>query len=438
MRGILENQSKEKLIDFIIEFAEKDAKCANTLSVRFGKPGEFGKELNKIKNKIDTALNGVSDYRYHDSWGYVDIDVDDIIEEINQRVEQGHIRLAFAEIELLYCKLIENFEYQGECEISDEAENCLEIMSEIADKAVLDNDKDYIFKQCIALADLDDGKDYGADYEDKLLLIAAKFATPENRTELEAAIELFDSGWREEEFNLIRLEVIRRIEGEKAANSFIAENLRFTRIREIAYNNALINKDYSECECLCLDALVTTDRQDYGISQWLYKLYDIYEATENKTKMSETAQKILLCGDLKYYDKLKSLLRERTVWDDSYPELLSKCKQELPYQEYMEILAKEKEYALLLEQVKNHTEQIYLYGKLLAEKYRSDVCEIFTAKISSEAEKAYGRDEYQKVCVNISSFADAGYKSDAIEMINEFKLKYKRKPAFVDELKKID
>ena len=361
----------------------------------------------------------------------------DITAEVKQRAEQGHIKLAFAEIELLYRKLLENFEYQSECEISDEADDCLVMMSEIADKAVLSEDKDYIFKQCIELSELEDGKDYGADYEGKLLRIAAKFVTSENLAELEKALTRFDSqGWRAEEFKLIRLEIIRIVEGEEAVNGFIAENLQFPKIREIAFEKAISCGNYSEGERLCLGEL-SESSQRFGISPWLYKLHSVYEMMGNTAKIAETSEKILLEGDLKYYDKLKSLLLEQAVWENSYSKLLHECEMKLSYSQYAEILAKEKEYALLLEQVKKHAEQIYRYGELLAEKYPIDICSIFAEQLNKEAGAAYGRESYRQVCSRIICFAEAGYKAEATEMISVFKLKYKRKPAFVDELKKI-
>jgi hypothetical protein len=86
-------------------------------------------------------------------------------------------------------------------------------MSKIAGLAVSPKDKEYIFGKCIELAELEEGKDYGADYEDKLLSIAARFVTPKNREVLESAISRFDCPRREKEFKQIRLEIIRRIEG---------------------------------------------------------------------------------------------------------------------------------------------------------------------------------------------------------------------------------
>ena len=436
MREILEKLSKEKLIGFILEYAENDDKFVNAFNVHFRKP-EFENELDKIRNEIDDALDDVSDYYNRDRWGYISFDVSDIIAEVKQRAEQGYIKLAFAEIELLYRKLVGMFEYQSECEVSDEAENCLDIMSEIADKAVLAEDKAHIFRQCIELSELDDGKDYGADYEDKLLKIAAKFVTRENLAELESVLTSFESGWRGESFKLIRLEIISNIEGENAADNFIAENLQSPKIREIAFEKAISSKNFSEGECLCIDAL-SADKQNYHyrVSPWLYKLYSVYEMMKNAPKMAETAEKILLCGDLGYYDKLKSLLTKQAVWGSSYSEILHKCELKLSYSQYMEILSKEKEYALLLEQVEKHMNEIFRYGKLLAKEYPIEVRALFTEQIKKEAEAAYGREAYRHVCSRISCFSEAGYRTEAAEIIKAFKTIYKRKPAFVDELNK--
>lgn len=432
---LLNALSKEEIIDFLVKYAKNDPKFVDAVNVYFLKP-KFESELGRIESKIDVALAATSDYRSYGGWGYIDVDVSDIIMEVGLRAEQGHIRLAFAELELLYRKLLENFEYQAECEISDEAENCLCIMSDIADKAILAEDKDYIFKQCIELSELEDGKDYGADYEGALLKIAAKFVTPENLSELEAALACFDSDWREEEFCLIRLEIVLKIQDEAAADAFIAQNIRFPKIREIAFDKAVSQKNYSEGERLCIVALAG-DKQYYGISPWLYKLYSVYEMTENTAKMTETAQEILLSGDLEYYDKLKSLLVEQAVWNSSYLELLKKCESRLAYSQYMEILAAEGEYSLLHEQVEKHPEQVYLYGKLLAGVYPAEICEIFFKQIGKEADAAYGREEYRKVCSHILCFAETGYGPESNNMIDDYKIKFKRKPAFVDELSRI-
>jgi hypothetical protein len=438
MKKHLKNVSRDELVDFILEYAKDNDKFANAINVRFGEP-VYSEELNKIRGQIAHALDDVSDYHYRGSWGYLGVDVSDIITEAKLRAQQGHIKLAFMAMELLYCELLKIFEYQAECEISDIVEaDCFPVMLEIAAKAVLPEDKDYIFNQCIAICDYDVGSDYGADYEDKLLQIAVNFVTKDNHDQFEKALSRFDTEWRANEFVAIRLDMIRKLQGRKAADQFIADNLQFEKIREIAFEKAMKKKDYPEAERLCVGGLMAKKSNHWGVSQWLYKLYSVHEKTDNQTKMADTARKILLGGDLAYYDKLKLLLQESETWFKLYPELLTECKSKLPHTQYAVILSKEQESKLLLGEVKAHPTLVYTYGKLLARKYTADISEIFTAQIKKEAAAAYGRDAYQAVCANITIFANAGYSVETIAIIVEFAELYKRKPAFTDELSKIE
>ena len=435
MRRLLDKIKRDKLLDFLVEYAQNDAKFANAINVRFGKP-IFEEELDKIENEIDSALDGVADYRSHDRWGNAIFNTSDIIAEIRQRCSQGHIRLAFAETELLYRKLLKLFEYQGECEISDEAWYCISIMSDIADKAVSADDKEFIFQHCIGMSEIEDGKNYGADYESELLKIAAKFVTAENRMELENILAGLESVWQEEEFKLIHLKIIQVFDGEAAVDCFVAENLRFPKIREVAFDKAIMCGNFSEAERLCVD-VISSDNQHFGVSPWLYKLYSVYEQSGNETGMAETAKSILLSGDLEYYEKLKSLIERQKTWDELYPTLLNELASALHYINYMEILQKEDEHVLLLEQLKKHSDQVYRHGKFLAEKYPTVVCDLFTNQLKREAHAAHKRDLYREVCSHIEKFSDSGYKNEATELIKELKDRYKRKPAFVDELTKI-
>jgi hypothetical protein len=435
MRKLLENLSREQLLDFIVEYAENDNRLANAINVRFGKP-EFEGELKKIENIIDEALYDVSDYRARDSWGYVSIDIVDIIDEIMKRAEQGHIRLAFAEIELLYIKLLKVFEYQEECEISDKAEYCISIMSDIVDKTVSEADKDYFFKRCIELTEVEDGKNYGANYEHELLKIAAKLVTSQNRSELEQSLVRFCSGWHEEKFKLIQLDLIRRFDGKSEEELFIAENLKHPKIREIAYDNAILRKDYAEAERICVDG-ISTDRRGYGIPTWQYKLYSVYEMAGNIDEMAKTAKAILFKGDLGYYEILKSVLQKQKKWDGQYAILLDECASKLYHSTYMSILQIEQEYELLLEQLKKHTDQIFSFGEYLVEMYPDDICTLFITQIKKEAETVNKRYLYHNVFTRIAKFSKLGYLAEAQELIKELKEINKRSPAFIDELTRI-
>ena len=432
---VLESLSKAQLMQLVLDYCKKDSNLLNEINIRFKKP-EFSAELEKMQYAIDQALDGISDYHARDRWGYATVNVSHIQSEIRLRAQQGHIKLAFIQIELLYRRLLKLFEYQEECEISEEAEYCLKIMEEIADLAILDEDKAFIFEKCLELVDLDDGKDYGGEYEDGLFHIAVKVVTNQNRAELEQALTQFTIGYREETFQLIWLDIIKKLDTQQEYEAFIAQNLDFPKIRELAFNKAMASEDFEEAIRLCTDN-PPISRGYNPICPWLYRLYEVYEKSGNQSKLAETAQKILLEGDLLYYDKLKTLLKAQAKWEASYESLLEVCKDNLEDVKYMKILSKENEHCLLMEQVKQNPTTIYQYGKELAPKYRVDVQELFVARISEQATLAANRKMYQEVCQKLRQFIEAGYEDEATELINVFRSTYSRRPAFIDELGKV-
>ncbi|MDR2569664.1 MAG: hypothetical protein LBD23_05120 [Oscillospiraceae bacterium] len=432
MRELLEGVDKEELLDFLDNYAKDDSKFANTVNVRFGNPGYY-EELKKIKKAIDAALEGVKDDNTRDSWGNVNFCTGDILSEISMRIEQGHIKLAFAETVLLYRELLNLFEYQGECEISMEAEYCIGIMSDIADAAVIDEDKAYIFGHCIMLSNIIDGKDYGADYEDELLKVSVKLVTAENRSELEEALSRVDVRRFDESIRLIQLDIIRKFDGASVADAFINENLRFPKMRELAFESAMTRNDFAEGERLCIEGIAAIER-NYGISPWLYRLFSVHEKAGNIDSQIETAKEIVLLGSMEYYDILKSLLIEQRSWDSGYRNFLRECEEKMHSSSYMSVLAKENELKLLLKETIKHTRQIYDYGKLLAREYPTEVLAIIQKQINKEAKAATKRSRYKDVCDSITAFAKMGYHIEAISLVDNLKNAYRHRPAFVDEL----
>ena len=431
IQNTLKKINKNDLLEFIIDYAEKDAKFMNALNVKFSAP-ENKNELIKLGNQIDSLLKYAASRRGRDSWGYMNIDISGVLDELYERSRQGHIKLAFDGAEMLYRKMLEVFEYQEECELSDEIENLLSTMSDMADESSEQEDKDYIFEQCISLSEIETAKEYGADYEVSLFKIAAKFITRDNLPMLEEAMDSCNYYYAPQ-MALIRLEIERKLGGDDAARIFIEENLKYHEIREIAYENAHAKNDLPEEERLCmLDSPVPINHP--GISPWLYRLYTVREKMGDLVKMTETAKAILVEGDLKFFDTLKTLLEKQSAWESELPELLQTCKNGMAYTNYMAVLARVDEHALLLEQVEAHRHMVYEYGKLLGKHYPERIKGLFIEQIETEAQKAANRQQYSAVCSKIMIFFNAGFKADAMELVCIFKNLYKHKPAFIDEL----
>ena len=307
-------------------------------------------------------------------------------------------------------------------------------MTEIADNASLTSDKEYIFNQCITLSQLDDGKNYGADYEDKLLSIAAKFVTSENYTKLDDVLKQFESQvWQAEEYKLIRLDIIRKIYGDSVADDFIIANLQFQKIREIAYEKEISRKNYKFCEQLCLEALSLYE-QRYGVSPWLYRLFSVYEAINNTEGLQKTGKEILFGGDFKYYIKLKSLY-SKEEWDNMFITILKELEDNKSGV-YTKILVEENLSSKLLDYCKKDPYSITSYYQHLVPEHQYDVGLIFMDYIKKRAEQANKRSAYRYVCEIILQYEKA-CGIEAYGLRNELISYYSNRPAFVDELKKL-
>jgi hypothetical protein len=429
----INNIPENKLRAFVLEYARHDADFANALTVQFAKP-DFSAEVQKISDTVASKIEDADDYGRRDSWCDIGIDLSGVYYEIRQRIMQGQVRLAFAQAAVAYCALLPAFEIQNECEVSDEAESYIELMDEIAKQAEDAADQEYIYHRCIELAHDDTASDYGGDYEDRFLQIAVRFITKENRAEFDESVTALGNAWRKGIFKSIQLTAMRKLDGNKAADAFIGENLEFDEIRKIAYDAAMGARNYEKAASLCAEAPPYVHRRT---SNWQEQLFEAYQAADDANNMAQTAEALLLSGKIEYYDKLKEIYGRLGCLGEVYPVLLEKCRDKLSVNNYMQILSRENELALLFGCLKSNPRNIYHYGKQLSQKYHDEVEALFVAQIHAEASAARNRSAYGFVCRRIGVFRDAGFAERSARLIAEYKAEYNKRPAFVDELKKI-
>ena len=287
-----------------------------------------------------------------------------------------------------------------------------------------------IFRKCIELLDVSENAD--------ILEAAVKVVTIDNRQEFEEILNRLDDDHSQEQYKMIRLEFINKFQDEEAAINFIEDNLMFPKIREIAFERALKAQKFEKAILLCIDAL-SLEEKSFGISQWLYKLFFVYETLENYSEMIHTAEKILFLGDIKFFDILKAIFIKQKLWESVQTDLLKKCKEKLYYTNYMKILNNEEKHTLLLEALMENDDQIYEYGgSVLTNKYPDEICALFINQINKTADNASSRSSYSWVCEKIEIFVQAGFQEKGVELVKTLKTKYSRRSAFVNELQKLE
>ena len=84
-----------------------------------------------------------------------------------------------------------------------------------------------------------------------------------------------------------------------------------------------------------------------------------------------------------------------------------------------------------------HQSWIYEAYQPLVSEYPDDVRNIFIRQILDEAVRASTRPMYQDICRHIALLHQVSGAQAAESLIAQLRLKYRRKPAFLDELGKI-
>lgn len=286
--------------------------------------------------------------------------------------------------------------------------------------------------------------EYWEEFAYDLLLATARLATSRNINKLNAVLEAFSASlspkeycsWHLESNSLVRLAAITVVEGEVAADNFIANNLQYDGILRIAIQKAISKGDYRAAEVLCHNKInSSSDRNYYWTREWYEVLFEIYLKMEYTAKQIGLAVDLLAYKhDIKYYDVLKKLLRESGAWEAEYPSLLERLEQNLPYNLYMQILSTEGELSRLLTVVSAHPSSVFDYGEQLSVEFPQVTYELCLEEIRSQAVETGNRRKYRQLCDNIKHLFVYGAVAETYGIIDELKAKYPRRSAMLDEL----
>lgn len=443
----------DKLREFILHYAKENNDFRTELLSAFRKLPE-DEVLSAVKDRVSTVIRygthrGYIDYRGCDEICY---ELDEILTEADEHITHGYAVLGFQiglHILLKGMKLasIADSSSGSLTYTLDEACNVIDRACEAASATAGDEDKKFIYDKGVKES-LNKVFDGWGETNYRLLRSCVRFITKKNESKLYDALDKLSekysswSSYAQIDDKLTRLVAIRVLEGEKAVDNYIADNIEIDNFRDMAVKSALDKGDYAEAERLCVERL-RREPNEHGIrvaqKEWTEKLFAVYEKSGNTEKQLEISNRLLLSGDIGYYDKYKTLMKQTDRWEGEYGMLLSELREKLPPYTYMQILSKENELRLLLEQVKITGEElIFTYGKQLAQMYPKDVYAIYKEQISRLAAQAANRNQYGKVCDHMKDLYNIGGVDAVTELIAEFREIYNRRPAMLDELSKLE
>lgn len=449
IKEVLNNLSKEELINIIVDITKKDTTLRNRIIFRYS-PGDDTQELEKCKKLMESIVRkyiGREGYiTYRETYGFVS-EIEDLLENVR---DTDNILLALDIAFLVLEESIEAFQYADDSngEIGSLVSEIIELIEEIIiDCDDLDiNLREKIFNKLLQQSD---SKFFNGweEYRIDMLSICAQFADIEEfRNKLRMKIEYLlnkrtnDEHMKHSNESMLRIlfDMIKEYGTKEEAEEFIKDNLKFTSFRELFIDKYIKEKNYYKIIELALEG-ETKDKQYAGlVLKWKKIRYTAYKELLLKEEQEKLAKELLFNGDFEYYKELKEL--HKGAEEAFYSNIKGELKNYKGWHGrsmYLKLIVLEKDLAEIMEFVTENPRSIEEYADMLVDKYQVQVIEIYTKSIKLQADLSSNRKHYQEVCRMLKRYKKIAGKNRLEEIVNELTVLYKKRPAFLDELSKI-
>lgn len=444
IKYVLDNISKEELINIIIELTQKNKTLKNSIIFKYSDCDDED-ELKKCKNLINSIVKKYAGRQHFIEYNQTYLFTEEIREILNKAVDYNNKLLAIEMVVLVLEEAIEAFQYADDSdgEIGQLVADAICYIEDIGYDTKDNNTKNKIFKKLLKLGEnkmFDEWDDYRID----ILNICTIFAyTKENKNMLKSKIEdLIDTSsdnyydkYKNEKLLELQYYLIVDDGSEEDVEKFIEDNIEYTVFREISIGRYLDKKDYDKVIELTIEG-EEKDRQYRGlVARWKRIRYSVYKELGLSDKQEKLAKELFIDGDFEYYKELKELSKS----DDFYEELKKEIKVDTPYQShiFIKLIEEENDLEEMIELIRQDISSVEYYAPKLMDNYKDEVIDIYEEYIKYRAQSSSNRSNYKEVCRKIKEYKKLAGKEKQSEIIGYLNSLYKRKPAFIDELSKI-
>ncbi|MGF2385211.1 hypothetical protein [Lentilactobacillus otakiensis] len=438
--------SPEGLRQFIINQAQFDPTFFRDVTAQFGDL-DTDAELAQTKKLIQSTVRKNKSYGFIDYQGCIVVCnvLDDVINKYMLRFRQGHYHHAMNGLLLVVeaaGKMLSDADSSSGA-LTDTLDRVFGSMKNLSTNIapeILESQKEIVIKDVVRVfkRKLFSGwpeERYKVLYNVLPLVTAksAKSMQTASRAVIKAANEGYDTVQSEIYDKILHARILIQLGQKSEAEKFMEENKNIPQIREVEIQNALINKNYSRAEELCLEA----SKQDQGWRRiWEQYLIKIYDATDQQQKQEGVLETRLFANYPDAYEPLKKLREQDGSWEGQYSKFLERAAKKLTPENYAFILAKEREFAKLIKVVMQHPELTETYSKDLYASYPDIVNKLYYQNVVLN-EKHPGRQAYRRMGRRIKNYATFGSRETAAKWIDGLIAEYPSRPALAEELDKV-
>lgn len=466
IQQLLSFANPQELSQFIYEYASMHSEFKTALLNRFmakelsatSKEKDYRAEIQSVFN--DSYYNRKS--RYHNRYDDFDCDWETVFNRMDIFLEKADFFLNVGNIDttidiaLQTLRSIgENYEdgllYNDDLYPSDYCEQAGDLLIKVIEHPkTTQKQKTAILQELGQLAKLSTYRDYDL-YDIDELLMKINLSVQSAEKALELIDKLLEE--RKDTYDLYQI-VLRKVnlltglhEEQKAADT-IRQYLYLTEIREMEVDKLIASCQYDEAIRLLNEGIEIAEKEEHigTVDEWLKTKLRIYEMTHQTSDVINTCRLLFVSGRdrLEYYSKLKTLVPK-----EEWKSFLDTMMKETQFSKYFsfgendeaEIYVREKDYErlfmLLLSVNYNQLKALMKYAHHLKNTHSEPLIAMYASLLNDYAEQNMGRNHYEFVAQALLCAKKLNGGQEAVKrLVAEFRIKYKRRPAMMEVLRK--
>lgn len=448
LKTILTRLGKEELADWIKEWAKKDDKFRSLFLVRFSKPDHRIDIEKYARVLVNVNKHKGSHNRY--------VDFDDDLPDVDKADELLHemetnfsrtsvseiISLCFAVFKVIAPSLYYVDDSDGDFSgLIEEAVDLLD--TAIRQKEMPEPIRKETFDLCLKYHTTKGMDIDGLDFA--VIEIAGDLLNDDiEKKRLFAVLDGLEKSnaghYTEERIVEIRKIVIERFEGKEAAEKYLETMIHLPEIRKQFVEKAISVKNYSRAKELCNQGMISDKKFAGIVHQWNEYLLNIAQRQKDIPEVIRLAKMLFLStfNSQQFYTVLKKFTPPEQ-WAQTVESMIIALITEgnsdyLPW-----LYIQEKMFDRLLAYVQKdpYPSIISEYDKYLIPYFAAEIADLYETTFRKLAKRASDRKDYAECCRWLRRLKKLGEKDRVTGLIKEIAAANLRKPAFLDELRKV-
>ena len=444
---VLRSLSKGQLTDLLLDLALDDRELAHLILTRFG-PDEDNKgayaRLVKDALRLGKGRHGFIDY-----WGAARAaeGVGELLSRADTHLAQARPLQAIPIYQAVIEKVVPAMAHADDSMggLGDCIETALDGLGRAAEK-LSPPERANLFAYCVGKASIEPYTDW--DWGWDLAGIAADLTvTPKQRSRLFATLDQMaarheDARWGndydQERAGMIKLSVIRRLDDDTAVQAFLEEHIRHEKMRMALARFHLQHGDLAAARRLCDEWLNKPPENKPGLRpDFLAILLDVAEAADDREEQIRLVEMLFRqTGRIEFYERLKKLIGT-DEWQAYRPGFLERMRQGSGVWVNLGALyVAEEMWEDLLAYVQDNPRAARQYREYLAPRFPRELGEVYERLALETLEQNVNRKGYRVVCGYLKQMLLLGEGERVAELVAGWRVKYKQRPALLDELNK--